>query len=66
MNKVIRLSELTAHVNDQIEESKEERDATNNRSEKSYNSGEIMALRRLLRWATTTAVPLEQIKEESE
>ena len=66
MNKVIKLSDLTAHVNDQIEESKEEREATSIPSEKSYNSGEIMALRRLLRWATGAAVPLDQLKEEPE
>ena len=66
MNKIIRLSDLTTYVNDQIEESKEERDATRIPSEKSYNTGEIMALRRLLRWATGAAIPLDQLKEESE
>lgn len=64
MCKVIRLSDLIAYTNDQIEESQEEKEATSNPSEKSYNSGEIMALRRLRRWATGAAVPLDKVKED--
>ena len=66
MCKVIKFSDLIAYTNDPIEEAQEEKDATNTPTEKSYNSGEIMALRRLRRWATGAAVPPDQIKEASE
>lgn len=64
MCKVIRLSDLIAYTNDQIEEAQEEKAETSNPSEKSYNSGEIMALRRLRCWATGAAVPPDKVKED--
>lgn len=64
MDNVIKLSDLIAYTNDQIEEAQEEKEATSTPSEKSYNSGEIMALRRLRRWATGAAVPLDKVKED--
>ena len=62
--KVIRLSDLIAYTNDQIAISQEEKAEARNPSEKSYNSGEIMALRRLRSWAEEEAGLAESTEEK--